>query len=103
MVASGMGLLYPQGLRWMLDEAAGEKRGWVINQTALGLVAVALLQGLAMAARYSLFSISGERVVTRLREQVYSSLLRQEIGFFDERRTGELTNRLSSDTTVLQN
>ncbi len=103
VIASGMGLVYPQGLRWMLDEAVGQGRAEVINRTALALVLVALLQGLAMAGRYSLFSISGERVVTRLREQLYGALLRQEIAFFDERRTGELTNRLASDTTVLQN
>jgi ABC-type multidrug transport system fused ATPase/permease subunit len=29
--------------------------------------------------------------------------MKQEVGFFDETRTGELTNRLSSDTQVLQN
>lgn len=27
----------------------------------------------------------------------------QEIGFFDKNRTGELTNRLASDTAVIQN
>lgn len=29
--------------------------------------------------------------------------MRQEIGFFDKNRTGELTNRLASDTQVIQN
>ena len=29
--------------------------------------------------------------------------MKQEVGFFDDTRTGELTNRLSSDTQVLQN
>ena len=30
-------------------------------------------------------------------------MIHQEVAFFDRRRTGELTNRLASDTTVLQN
>lgn len=42
-------------------------------------------------------------MVASLRVNLYSALIRQEIGFFDQRRTGELTNRLASDTTVLQN
>ncbi len=43
------------------------------------------------------------RVVYRLRQNIFDSIVKQEIGFFDETRTGELTNRLSSDTQVLQN
>jgi ABC-type multidrug transport system fused ATPase/permease subunit len=43
------------------------------------------------------------RVVYRLRQDIFDSIVKQEVGFFDETRTGELTNRLSSDTQVLQN
>ena len=35
--------------------------------------------------------------------QLFASIMRQEIGFFDKNRTGELTNRLASDTQVIQN
>src|ERR1700722_14106290 len=42
-------------------------------------------------------------MVYRLRKNVFNSIVKQEVGFFDENRTGELTNRLSSDTQVLQN
>ena len=56
-----------------------------------------------MAARSALFTIAGERVVARLREDLFARLIDQEIAFFDARKTGELTNRLASDTTVLQN
>ena len=75
----------------------------VINQAALGLLAVFAVQGVFSALRSYLFTVAGERVVARLRRDLYSSLLRQEIAFFDEQRTGELTNRLAADTTVLQN
>ena len=34
--------------------------------------------------------------------QLFASILRQEVGFFDRNRTGELTNRLASDTQVIQ-
>lgn len=43
------------------------------------------------------------RVVYRLRRDIFNAIIKQEIGFFDDNRTGELTNRLSSDTQVLQN
>ena len=38
-----------------------------------------------------------------LHTQLFASIMRQEIGFFDNSRTGELTNRLGSDTQVVQN
>ena len=43
------------------------------------------------------------RIVYRLRQSIFDSIVKQEVGFFDDTRTGELTNRLSSDTQVLQN
>ena len=38
-----------------------------------------------------------------LRTRLFSAILDQDVEFFDQRRTGELTNRLAADTTVLQN
>lgn len=44
---------------------------------------------------------AGQSIVNRLRTSLFSSILRQEVAFFDKTRTGELINRLSSDTTLL--
>ena len=52
--------------------------------------------------RTLIMGIIGERLVARLRCQLYASILRQEIAFFDEHKTGELVSRLGSDTTLLQ-
>lgn len=49
----------------------------------------------------STFSVVGGRVVVRLRLQLMDSLLAQDIGFFDVTKTGEITSRLSSDTTLV--
>ncbi len=67
------------------------------------MAAIFAVEALAVALRYYLFSIAGERIVTRLRETVYRSIIEQEIAFFDARRTGELTSRLTADATVMQN
>lgn len=50
----------------------------------------------------SIMAAVGERVVSRLRNELYASILKQEIAFFDEHKTGELVSRLGSDTTLLQ-
>jgi ATP-binding cassette subfamily B protein len=105
IVAAGMGLVYPQAIKIIMnalalpDRAAAQRQ---ITQSALGLLAVFAVQGLFSALRAYLFNFSGERVVAKLRRDLYAAIVRQEVGFFDEQRTGELTNRLASDTTVLQ-
>ncbi len=67
------------------------------------MAAIFAVQAVAVALRYYLFSVAGERIVTRLRESVYRSIVDQEIAFFDARKTGELTSRLTADATVMQN
>ena len=49
------------------------------------------------------FTLAGERVVARLRKLLFDSIMQQEIGFFDQTRTGELANRLASDAQIIQN
>lgn len=105
IIAAGMGLVYPQAIKIIMNALASPDRQAaqrLITQSALGLLLVFAVQGLFSALRAYLFNFSGERVVATLRHDLYAALLRQEIGFFDEQRTGELTNRLAADTTVLQ-
>jgi ABC-type bacteriocin/lantibiotic exporter with double-glycine peptidase domain len=64
---------------------------------------VFVIGSLAGGLRSWLFELAGQRVVARLRNSVFSSIIRQDIKFFDTNRTGELTSRISSDTQVLQN
>ena len=96
-------LVYPQALRFILDEALGRKDPRVIDRAALVMIGVLAIQATASSLRYVLFSVTGERIVARLREAVYRAILRQEIAFFDSRSTGELTSRLASDTAILEN
>ncbi|MBA0841956.1 hypothetical protein Goarm_001808, partial [Gossypium armourianum] len=55
------------------------------------------------ALRSWLFSSASERVVARLRRDLFSHLIHQEIAFFDVTRTGELLSRLSEDTQIIKN
>ena len=111
-LGSATSLLYPQGMRVVIDSALGHipdavarlglARASLVNWAALGMALLALVQAAAMAGRFYLFSLAGERTVTRLRGDVYRHILDQEVAFFDGERTGELMNRLSGDATILQ-
>jgi ATP-binding cassette subfamily B protein len=103
VIGSVTTLVYPQALRLILDEALARKDPSVIDRAVLLMMGVLMVQAVAVALRHIIFTVIGERVVARLREQVYRAILKQEISFFDSRKTGELTSRLASDTTVIQN
>ena len=103
VISSAANLVYPQMVRGILDEALNLKNMDKVNQAALIIWFAFMVQCLASSARYFLFTLAGERVVLRLRHQLYGHILDQEVAFFDRHRTGDLMSRLSSDTTVLQN
>ena len=42
-------------------------------------------------------------MIYRFRRSIFNAIIQQEIAFFDESRTGDLTSRLSSDAQVVQN
>lgn len=52
--------------------------------------------------KWTCLEVAGERVVARIRKVLFHRILCQEIGLFDITKTGELVNRLSTDTTVLK-
>ncbi len=103
VISSAAGLVFPRGIQELLDGVLADESGASIDRAALFMLAVLALQALTSSLRYMFFTRSGERVVARLRKELYASILKQEVAFFDERKTGELTSRLASDTSVLQN
>ena len=69
------------------------------------MILVIVVHVVGMAAGYVRLAIMGavgERVVARLRNDLYSSILSQDVFFFDGHKTGELVSRLGSDTTLIQ-
>lgn len=65
------------------------------------LFGVAVMLGLATAARFYMVSWIGERVTTDLRQAVYAHVLQQSPQFFETLKTGEVLSRLTTDTTVI--
>jgi ABC transporter fused permease/ATP-binding protein len=103
VIATGTGLSAPAVVGHLVDGVTEGGGRTELDRAALMLLGIFAIGGLAAAARSYLFTVAGERVVARLRVDLYAAVMKQEIAFFDLRRTGELTNRLASDTTVLQN
>ncbi|MEO0459470.1 MAG: ABC transporter transmembrane domain-containing protein [Myxococcota bacterium] len=103
VLSSGLNLAIPQALRVLVDDALGGGTMDDINRTTVILAVIGASQAVASGLRYYLFTTTGERVVADLRRLLYGRIVSQEVAFFDQRRTGELVNRLASDTAVVQN
>jgi hypothetical protein len=65
------------------------------------LIIVSILGGVFSGVRGSIFTVVGGRVNVRLRLRLMDALLCMEQGFFDVTKTGDITSRLSSDTTLV--
>ncbi len=102
-LSSGTTLAFPKLIGDMVDGALASGDTGAVDQLALLTAVVFAMMGVATGFRAYIFTVTGERVVTRLRQQVYAHVMTQDIAFFDKRRTGELLSRLASDTAVIQN
>ncbi|CAN0896278.1 ABC transporter B family member 26, chloroplastic [Linum grandiflorum] len=61
------------------------------------LVLLCVTSGICSGLRGCCFGIANMILVKRMRETLYSSLLLQDISFFDDETVGDLTSRLGSD------
>jgi subfamily B ATP-binding cassette protein MsbA len=102
VVAAGVGLAFPQIVRHLLDAAFERHDRSLLDRIALALLGLFALQGVMNFVQVYLLTSTTERVVAALRRDVFAHLVRLSPGFFTERRSGELTSRLSADLAVLQ-
>jgi len=87
----------------LVDTAIGEETtAESLDRLALVLLGVFLAQAAFNYIRSYAVAIVGEGVVADLRRTVYQRIIRLPVPFFDKRRTGEITSRLTSDASVIQ-
>ncbi|KAJ2817699.1 ATP-binding cassette permease mdl1, partial [Coemansia erecta] len=75
--------------------------GLSLGQVFTGLGAIFVVGAMANAGRIVLIRTAGERMIARLRGQIFDRIMRQDLGFFDRNRTGDLVSRLSTDTAIV--
>ncbi|MBA3341318.1 MAG: ATP-binding cassette domain-containing protein [Gemmatimonadaceae bacterium] len=102
LVSVAIALAFPQIVRHLLDAAFVSSDEQLLNRIAIGLVVLFAIQAMLNFAQVYLLTVTSERVIATLRRDLFARLIYLSPGFFTERRTGELTSRLSADTTVLQ-
>jgi subfamily B ATP-binding cassette protein MsbA len=102
VVAAVAGLVFPLVIGYLLDAAFELKDRGALDRIALALLGIFGVQAIANFAQVYLLTSTTERVVATLREDTFAHLIGLSPAFFTDRRTGELTSRLSSDLALLQ-
>ncbi|PSS35098.1 ABC transporter B family member 27 like [Actinidia chinensis var. chinensis] len=111
LIASTTNILIPKYGGMIIDIVSRDTKtpeqqdeAWdAVKNTVLAILLIVVLGSMCTAIRAWLFSSASERVVARLRKDLFSHLIQQEIAFFDVTRTGELLSRLSEDTQIIKN
>ena len=96
-------LAFPRLSGELLDVASGKPKYFeTINQTALALILILLVQSIFSFIRVYTFSIVSERGMADVRKAVFQKIVWLPLTFFDNRRVGELMSRITSDVETLQ-
>ncbi|HEU4749253.1 MAG TPA: ABC transporter transmembrane domain-containing protein, partial [Gemmatimonadaceae bacterium] len=102
VASAAIALAFPQIVRYLLDAAFVSADGELLNSIAIWLLILFAIQAVLNFVQVFLLTSTAEMVIAQLRQELFAHLIHLSPGFFTERRTGELTSRLSADTTVLQ-
>ncbi|KAK7749918.1 ATP-binding cassette permease mdl1 [Cytospora paraplurivora] len=106
LISSAVTMSIPFSVGRILDIATAKTDGptvlgLTLTQFFLCFAAFMTVGAVANFGRVVLLRIVGERVVARLRTQLYRRTYVQDAEFFDANRVGDLISRLSSDTVIV--
>lgn len=102
LVSSGFGLAFPLVIVRLLDSVTKAKDFTPLNNLALLLVGIFLLQAVFSFLQSYLLTYIGEHIVYDLRQNLFSHLQELSLDFYANRRVGEIVSRLSSDVTQVR-
>ncbi|VDO53198.1 unnamed protein product [Haemonchus placei] len=118
-ISSSIFLLTPRVLGKLIDEFDEAKRSRpghedlslriakFLKDNPIALVGLLFLGGAAIAARVYCMHTAGmltfcsQLIINDLRKNVFNSVLRQDIAFFDKNKVGEIVSRLSTDALIV--
>ena len=108
-ITSSITLLLPYACGHVLDAAIleattsdGSIGGFSPFTVAAGLFGLTGTAGLGVYARSLMLNIAGNRIVSRMRRQLFASILSQESAFFDQTKSGDMISRLANDAYFIK-
>ena len=103
-LSTGSTFFFITYLKNLLGPVVDQEPGWqdTLQQFALILAGILIVQAIFSFMRIYLMAQVSERSMADIRRDVYKRLITLGIPFFEERRVGELTSRITNDVQQLQ-
>jgi ABC-type multidrug transport system fused ATPase/permease subunit len=103
-LSTGSTFFFITYLKNLLGPVVDQEPGWenTLQQFALILAGILILQAIFSFMRIYLMAQVSERSMADIRKAVFQRLITLGIPFFEERRVGELTSRITNDVQQLQ-
>lgn len=103
IISSLVFMIFPGAAGEMANAANGDSRlPYSVSQYGLLFLIILILQGGFSYLRTIFFAIVSEKGMADVRKALYNKLITQPIVFYEERRVGEITSRITADVEQLQ-
>lgn len=84
-----------------IDSSIGQRDRDGLNQTMLLLLGTYMVGFVTSRLQFQLMGEIGQRTLSRLRTEIFATIQRLSLRFFDRQPAGDLISRLTNDTDVL--
>lgn len=102
-LASLTNLAIPLLIKDLVDVVMVKKDLPMLNNIAINIGLLFLLQLVCSTAHNYLFDLTEKRIITDFRKKIFGHLQTLSLSFFAKRRTGEIMSRMTNDVTTLEN
>lgn len=100
-------LAVPWGIKLIIDEVLLESSAtgsWFrLHTIALSLIGLYILWAVFSFLRLYASGLAGNRIIFRLRHQLFQHLQNMSLAFFDQRKVGAIVSRVTSDIKAAEN
>lgn len=104
LLAAFFNTLIPVSLGSVVNAVSGMLKGGLqsevyhnLKNSSLSIIGLYICQSLSTFLYISMLAVVGERLATRIKYDLFTSIISQDIEFFDKQRTGELVDCLTTD------
>jgi ATP-binding cassette subfamily B protein len=94
-------LILGEGMRYIIDQGFSHHNPAMLDRGLYALIGLIVLFSFASYSRVSLINLICEKIVAKIRLDVYRHITCLSPGFFEVNKTSDMISRLTVDTTLL--
>ena len=103
IAASATNLAVPLYIRNLVDIVMVEKNLDHLNNIAITISLLFLIQLICQTIHNYLFDVTEKRVISDFRIKLFNHLHKMSVSYFVKRRTGDVMSRMTNDVTTIEN